>query len=77
MISILMIIFRNEVGMWTANYRKRIGDKYPAWKKMSGLPEEKLQYYFSLEFNRKMVVVSAIVMIIISIVLMIVVMIIR
>jgi len=70
MISILMLIFRNEAGMWAANYRKKMADKYPVWKKMAGLPEEKLQYYFSVEFNRKIIVVSAIIMIIISFLLM-------
>lgn len=57
--SLLLLIFRDEAAMWSAKYRQGIADKYPAWKKMSGLPEDKVKYYFSFEFNRKMVVVAA------------------
>ncbi|MFH1847175.1 MAG: hypothetical protein ABH869_06450 [Candidatus Omnitrophota bacterium] len=60
-ISIITFIFQNEVGMWSANSRKWISNKCPVWEKMSGLPEEKVQKYFSLEFNRKMVMVGAII----------------
>lgn len=60
--GILGIIFRNEFGTWSANYRKRLADRYPAWKKMSGLPEEKVEYYLSAEFNRKMAITAAVIL---------------
>ena len=66
--GLLILIFRNEFGMWSAQIRKKIGDTFPAWKKMSGLPEEKVQYYLSFEFNRRMAVFAAILLIVLGIV---------
>ena len=63
-VGILNIMFRNEFGIWAASYRKRLADKYPAWKKMSGLPEDKVEYYLSVEFNRKMVILGAVILIV-------------
>lgn len=57
--GILLLVFKNEAGMWSAKFRQGIADKYPAWKRMAGLPEDKIAYYFSFEFNRKLVVVAA------------------
>ncbi|MFH1692414.1 MAG: hypothetical protein ABIC68_07645 [Candidatus Omnitrophota bacterium] len=67
--GLLLLIFQNEAGMWSAEYRQGIADKYPAWKKMSGLTEEKVRYYFSFEFNRRMVVVGAWINLVIGLVL--------
>ena len=55
----ISLAFRDEFGMWSAKFRQRLAEMFPWWKKMAGLPEEKVQYYLSLEFSRKMVVVGA------------------
>ena len=68
-IGILGIIFRNEYGMWSANYRKRLANKHPMWKRMSGLPEKKVQYYLSIDFNRRMVIIGAVILIVVGVLL--------
>jgi len=70
--SVLLLIFRTEAGNYSANYRKKLAEKHPGWKKMAGLPEEKLEYYFSLEFNRKMIVVAAYINLVVGLILIIV-----
>ncbi len=57
--GILLLIFKDEAGRRSVKYRQAIADKYPAWKRMAGLPEEQVKYYFSFEFNRKMIVAAA------------------
>ena len=65
----LIIIFRNEVGMWSAHIRTRIGNTFPLWKRISGLSEEKVQYYLSFDFNRRMAIIAALLLIALGIVL--------
>jgi hypothetical protein len=65
----LIIIFRNEVGMWSAHIRTKIGNTFPLWKNISGLPEEKVQHYLSFKFNRRMATITALVLILLGIVL--------
>lgn len=57
--GVLLLIFQKEAGMWSAKYRQGVADKYPAWKKMSGLSEDRVRHYFSYDFNRKIVVTAA------------------
>ena len=57
--SAINLAFRDEFGQWSAKFRRRMAEKFPWWKRMAGLSDEKVQYYLSLEFNRKMVVVGA------------------
>ena len=67
--GILIIIFRNEVGMWFAHIRTRIGTTFPLWKNISGLPEEKVHYYLSFEFNRRMAIITSLFLMALGIVL--------
>ena len=65
----LIMIFRNEVGMWSAHIRTKIGNTFPFWKKISGLSEEKVQYYLSFDFNRRMAIIAALLLIALGLVL--------
>jgi len=65
----LIIIFRNEVGMWSAHIRTRIGNTFPLWKNISGLPEEKVHRYLSFEFNRRMAIITSLFLIALGIIL--------
>ena len=65
-VGILGIVFRKEFGLESANFRKKIAEKFPAWKKMSGLPEDQVEYYLSVEFNRKMATIGAVTLIIVG-----------
>jgi len=65
----LIMIFRNEIGLWSAHIRTSIGNRFSVWKKISGLPEEKVQYYLSFEFNRRMIIITALFLISLGIVL--------
>ncbi len=68
-LGFLGIVFRDEFGRWAADYRQGLADKYPAWKKMSGLPDDEVKYYFTVEFNRKMVMVASLILIVVGIIL--------
>ncbi len=70
--GVISIVFRDKFALWASEYRRRLADKYPAWKKISGLPDEKVEYYLSVGFCRKMVIVSAVILIIVGIFLFIV-----
>jgi hypothetical protein len=65
----LIMSFRNEVGMWSAHIRTRIGNTFPVWENISGLPEEKVQCYLSFEFNRKMTIITALFLMALGIIL--------
>ena len=68
-VGILGIIFRDKYGQWSADYRKRLAERFPAWKRLSGLPDDKLKYYFSLDFNRRMIVAGGVILIVVGIIL--------
>ena len=59
LLGVIFLVFRDELGLWSARFRQRFAEKHPWWKKMAGLSEEKVQYYLSFEFNRKMMIVGA------------------
>ena len=59
-VGILGIIFRDECGLANADFRRKIAEKFPAWKKMSGLPEDQVEYYLSVKFNRKIATIGAV-----------------
>jgi hypothetical protein len=71
--GLFVLIFSNEIGMWSSKLRKRISTKFPLWKRMSGLPEEKVQYYLSFEYNSRMVLISALILIAIGVLLSVIV----
>ena len=67
--GLLILIFRNAVGLWSSQLKTWVGARFPLWGKMSGLPEEKVQDYLSLEFNRRMALIAALVLIVTGITL--------
>ena len=61
LLSAILFGFRDALGLWSAKFRQRLAEKLPGWKKLAGLSEEKAQYYLSFQFNRKMMVVGAVI----------------
>ena len=64
----LSILFCDKLGIWNSVIRNWIAKRFPFWAKMSGLPEEKLQYYLSKEFGRKQAILSGVILIILGII---------
>ncbi len=71
-VGIFGIIFREEFGLMDANFRRKIAERFPWWKKMSGLPDEKVEYYLSVKFNRKMAIIGAMMFILVGVFLIII-----
>jgi len=67
-LGILIILFREDVGYWNCLYRTWIAKKFPFWAALSGISYDELETtYLSLDYSRKMVFITAVVLIAIGV----------
>lgn len=59
LLSAVTLVFRRQMGAWAARFRRWVADFFPAWKQLSGLPDEQAERYLTPDFGRKMIVVAA------------------
>jgi len=68
-VGVLGIVFREQFGKANARFRKKLAQKFPAWRRMAGLSDEEVEYYLSEGFNTRMALVAAIVLAVVGAIL--------